>query len=87
MTTHFHEVSFGVKHAGAYGLVPVAEGDHVEDDRLGYGQDERHQPNGHDLDDGEQGDAHPLHPAPGRHGPVPVAQEDERRSTSRRVTG
>ena len=72
MMAYLHEVILGVEHAGAYGfVVPVGEGDHVETDGLGDCQEERQQPNGHDLYDGEQRDAHALNSAPGGHGSVP----------------
>lgn len=48
-----HEVSFGVQHAGAVGVVSVSEGDDVKADGLGNGQDQRKHPDGYYLDDGE----------------------------------
>lgn len=70
-----HEVTLGVQHAGAYGLVLVVEGDDVKSDGLRHGQDDRQDPNGGDLHHGQQRDAHPLNPAPGRHGSVPGTQK------------
>lgn len=72
MIAYHHEVTLGLKHAGAYGFVPVVEGDHVEADGLRYCQEEWQRPNGHDLDDGKHRDTHSLDSAPGGHGPVPV---------------
>lgn len=72
MTAYLHEVALGVKHAGAYGLVPVVEADHVEADSLRYSQEECQHPNRHDLNDCQQRDAHSLNSAPGCHSPVPV---------------
>lgn len=40
MNAYQHEVSLGVKHAGAYSFVPVVEADHVKADSLWYCQDE-----------------------------------------------
>lgn len=40
MIAYHHEVTLGLKHAGAYGFVPVVEGDHVEADGLRYCQEE-----------------------------------------------
>lgn len=73
MTAYQHEVTLGVKHAGADGFVPVVEADHVEADRLRYGQEERQHPDRHDLKDGQQRDAHSLNSAPGCHGSVPAS--------------
>lgn len=71
--TYLHRLhALGVEHAGANRLVPVFELDDVEADGLGHGEDEGQQPYGRDLEDGQQGDAHPLDSAPGGHGPVPV---------------
>lgn len=67
-------------------MVPVAEMDNVEADRLRYGQEEGQHPDGQDLKDGQQRDAHSLNPAPGRHGPVPVEGGDPVR-TSHRLAG
>lgn len=69
-----HEVILWVKHASVHGGVVVVEGDHVKTDSLRYCQDQRQYPNGHNLDDGEERDAHSLHSAPGCHCPVPVWQ-------------
>lgn len=70
--TYLHGRTLGVEHAGVKGLVPVVESDDVEADGLGDGEDEGQQPYGHDLEDSQQGDAHPLDPAPGGHRSVPV---------------
>lgn len=56
-------------------MVPVVEGDDVESDGLRHGEDDRQHPNGHDLHHCQQGDAHPLNSAPGRHSSVPGAQK------------
>ena len=69
---YHHEASLCFKHAGAFGLVPVVEVDHVETDSLRYCKEERQQPNSRDLYDCEQRDAHSLNSAPGGHRPVPV---------------
>lgn len=70
--TYLHRRTLGIEHAGAKGLVSVVEGDDVEADGLGYGEDEGQHPYGQDLKDSQQGDAHPLDSAPGGHRPVPV---------------
>lgn len=69
---YIHEIALWIKHASAQGGVAEVEGDHVETNGLRHGQDERQHPNGHDLDDGEERDAHSLHSAPGCYGSVPV---------------
>lgn len=82
--TYFHHWTTGVEHAGAKRLVPVLEADDVEADGLGYGEEEGQHPYGPDLEDGQQGDAHPLDSAPGGYGPVPV--EDGRAVIGQRST-
>lgn len=83
MATYQHEVTLRVEHAGAKSLVPVAEDDDVEADRLRYGQKKGQHPDGHDLKDGQQRDAHPLNPAPGCYSPVPVKGRDPVRTSHR----
>lgn len=84
MTAYHHEVALGVKHAGAYGLVPVVEADHVKANSLRYCQEKWQHPNRHDLNDCQQRDAHSLNSAPGRHSPVPVKERHD--TQSRRIT-
>lgn len=72
MTAYPHEVILGVKHAGAYWLVPVVEADYVKAYSLRYSQEKWQQPNRHNLNDCQQGDAHSLNSAPRCHSPVPV---------------
>lgn len=72
MIAYQHEVTLGVEHAGAQGLVPVVEADYVEANRLRYSQEECQHPNRHNFYDCQQRDAHSLNSAPGCHGPVPV---------------
>lgn len=76
VTAHLHEGTLGTKHASAYGFVAIVEGDHVETDGLRHSQDEWKHPDGHDLNDGDQRDAHALHSAPRRHSPVSETQQD-----------
>lgn len=74
MTAYLHEVVLGVKHAGAYGLVPVVEADHVKANSLRYCQEKWQHPNRHNLKDCQQRDAHSLNSAPGCHSPEPVKE-------------
>lgn len=72
---YHHEVSFRLEHASAVGLVIVVKGDHVENHCLRHSQDDGHDPDGEDLNGSEEGNADPLHSAPGRYSPVPEPQK------------
>lgn len=72
---YHHEVTFRLEHASVDGLVFVVEGDHVEDHCLWYSQDNRQDPDGEDLNGSKEGNADPLHSAPGGYSPVPEPQK------------
>lgn len=72
---YHHEVSFRLEHASAVGLVHVGKGDHVEAHCLWHSQDDGHDPDGEDLNGSKEGNADPLHSAPGRYSPVPEPQK------------
>lgn len=69
------EVTFRLEHTSVDGLVVVVEGDHVEDYCLWYSQDNGQDPNGEDLNGSKEGNADPLHSAPGGYSPVPEPQK------------
>lgn len=70
-----HEVRLWSEHAGVESLVSVRERDNVKTNGLWDGEEEREDPDRHDLKDSEGRDAHPLHPAPGSHRTIPVDAE------------